>query len=116
MHADDGAARAAQRDLVCRGDDAISVDYRSDDDQAAACQLHAVLCDLVPGGIRREISAGKAAAVLGQVTPLEVEIGADSYHAWLPRPGRRPGAQIIVCQWRRRSTGISSPPPRAPSG
>jgi hypothetical protein len=28
-----------------------------------------VLCDLVPGGIGREISAGKAAAILGQVTP-----------------------------------------------
>jgi transposase len=29
-----------------------------------------VLCELVPGGIRREISAGKAAAILGQVTSL----------------------------------------------
>jgi hypothetical protein len=28
-----------------------------------------VLCGLVPGGIRGEISAGKAAAILGQVTP-----------------------------------------------
>src|ERR1700730_392773 len=27
----------------------------------AACRLHAVLCDLVPGGIRKEISAGQAA-------------------------------------------------------
>ena len=35
----------------------------------ACCRLHAVLCDLVPGGIRREISAGKAARVLEQVTP-----------------------------------------------
>jgi transposase len=26
----------------------------------AACRLHAVLCDLVPGGIRKEISAGQA--------------------------------------------------------
>jgi len=33
------------------------------------CRLHAVLCDLVPGGIRREISAGKAARILEQVTP-----------------------------------------------
>jgi transposase len=36
----------------------------------ACCRLHAVLCELVPGGIRREISAGKAAAILEQVTPL----------------------------------------------
>jgi transposase len=35
----------------------------------ACCRLHAVLCDLVPGGIRREISAGKATAILEQVTP-----------------------------------------------
>jgi transposase len=35
----------------------------------ACCRLHAVLCDLVPGGIGREISAGKAAAILEQVTP-----------------------------------------------
>jgi transposase len=35
----------------------------------AACRLHAVLCDLVPGGIRKEISAGHAARILEQVTP-----------------------------------------------
>jgi transposase len=35
----------------------------------ACCRLHAVLCELVPGGLRREISAGKAARVLGQVSP-----------------------------------------------
>ncbi len=42
MHADDGAARAAQRDLVRRGYDAISVAYRSDDGQAAACSAEDV--------------------------------------------------------------------------
>jgi transposase len=35
----------------------------------AACRLHAVLCDLVPGGIGREITAAKASRILGQVTP-----------------------------------------------
>jgi transposase len=35
----------------------------------AACRLHAVLCDLVPGGHSREISAGQAARILEQVTP-----------------------------------------------
>jgi transposase len=34
-----------------------------------ACRLHAVLCELVPGGFRKEITAGQAARVLGQVTP-----------------------------------------------
>ena len=35
MRGDDAAARAAQRDLVRRGYDAISVAYRSDDGQAS---------------------------------------------------------------------------------
>jgi hypothetical protein len=36
MGTDDVAARAAQRDLVRRGYDAISLAYRSDDGQAAS--------------------------------------------------------------------------------
>jgi transposase len=35
----------------------------------AACRLHAVLCDLVPGGHQKEISAAQAARILNQVTP-----------------------------------------------
>ena len=35
----------------------------------AACRLHAVLCDLVPGGVRKEITAGQAARILERVTP-----------------------------------------------
>ena len=35
----------------------------------AACRLHAVLCDLVPGGHSKEISAAQAARILEQVTP-----------------------------------------------
>jgi transposase len=34
-----------------------------------ACRLHAVLCELVPGGIRKEITAGPATRILDQVTP-----------------------------------------------
>ncbi|HEY3033710.1 MAG TPA: transposase [Streptosporangiaceae bacterium] len=37
----------------------------------AACRLHAVLCDLMPGGIRREISAGQAARILEQIRPSD---------------------------------------------
>jgi transposase len=33
------------------------------------CRLHAVLCELVPGGVAKEITAGQAACVLGQLTP-----------------------------------------------
>jgi transposase len=40
-----------------------------------ACRLHAVLCELVPGGVRKQITAGQAASVLERVT-LPDPIGA----------------------------------------
>src|SRR6185437_890047 len=42
----------------------------------AACRLHAVLCDLVPGGVRKEISAGQAARILEQVRSSDAVIKA----------------------------------------
>jgi transposase len=35
-----------------------------------ACRLHAVLCELTPGGVSKEITAGHAAHVLESITPL----------------------------------------------
>lgn len=35
-----------------------------------ACRLHAVLCELVPGGFGKEITAGQATAALAEITPL----------------------------------------------
>jgi transposase len=35
----------------------------------AVCRLHALLCDLVPGGVADEITAGRAARLLGQISP-----------------------------------------------
>ncbi len=34
-----------------------------------ACRLHAVLCELVPGGFSKEITAGQAAQLLASITP-----------------------------------------------
>jgi transposase len=34
-----------------------------------ACRLHAVLCELVPGGVSKRITAGQAVAILRSVTP-----------------------------------------------
>ena len=34
-----------------------------------ACRLHAVLCDLVPGGVPKKITAGQAARILASITP-----------------------------------------------
>jgi transposase len=36
-----------------------------------ACRLHAALCELVPGGIGKEITLAAAAALLGEVTPSD---------------------------------------------
>ena len=33
------------------------------------CRLHAVLCELVPGGVAKEITANHAAQLLGAITP-----------------------------------------------
>ena len=43
------------------------------------CRLHAVLCDLVPGGVSKSITAGQAARVLEQVQPL----GAAGAARWI---------------------------------
>jgi transposase len=63
----------------------------------AACRLHAVLCDLVPGGIPREITAAQAARILGQIMPwsaaaearceLAAEFLADIRHLDAQRAG-----------------------------
>jgi transposase len=60
-----------------------------------ACRLHAVLCELVPGGIPKEITAAHAAHVLEQVKPagaVEIarcELAAEFLHAL-----RRTGTQM----------------------
>src|SRR6516165_1076531 len=55
-----------------------------------ACRLHAVLCELVPGGVPEEITAGRAEKILGQIRPagaagtarceLAAELLADMRH------------------------------------
>jgi transposase len=34
-----------------------------------ACRLHAVLCELIPGGVAKRITAGQAAQILNSITP-----------------------------------------------
>jgi len=40
------------------------------------CRLHAVLCDLVPGGVSRPIYAARAARILEQITPPDAVAAA----------------------------------------
>jgi transposase len=60
-----------------------------------ACRLHAVLCDLVPGGTSKEISAAQAARILGQVTPSgAVELARAELAAEFLEDMRRLDAQL----------------------
>jgi transposase len=60
-----------------------------------ACRLHAVLCDLVPGGIAKEISAAQAARILGQATPSgAVALARAELAAEFPGDMRRLDAQL----------------------
>ena len=70
------ALRAAERHAVVVEDDQTAVlqlwarryhDLGSARTQLV-CRLHAVLCELVPGGFAREISAGQAAVVLASLS------------------------------------------------
>jgi transposase len=60
-----------------------------------ACRLHAVLCDLVPGGHPKEISAAQAARILGQVSPSgAVEVARAELAAEFLEDMRRLDAQL----------------------
>jgi hypothetical protein len=41
-----------------------------------ACRLHQVLCELLPGGVSGEITAGQAARILASITPAGAVDGA----------------------------------------
>ena len=60
-----------------------------------ACRLHAVLCDLVPGGTSKQISAAQAARILGQITPSgAVELARAELAAEFPGDMRHLDAQL----------------------
>jgi len=41
-----------------------------------ACRLHQVLCELIPGGASKEITAGQAARILASITPADAAAAA----------------------------------------
>ena len=55
-----------------------------------ACRLHAVLCELIPGGLSKEITAGHAARVLEAITPSGAVEAArcELVRSYLPRSAR----------------------------
>src|SRR5437016_8087736 len=60
-----------------------------------ACRLHAVLCELVPGGLSKEICAAQAAAILDEAEPGRAAgpPGAGRGVHRRPAPHRRPAAR-----------------------
>jgi transposase len=60
-----------------------------------ACRLHAVLCELVPGGVPKEITAAHAAHLLESITPSDaVETARWELAAAFAADLRRTGAQL----------------------
>ncbi len=60
-----------------------------------ACRLHQVLCELVPGGVSGEITAGQAARILASITPADaVEAARWELAAELTEDLRGVGARI----------------------
>ena len=71
----------------------------------AACRLHAVLCDLVPGGVADEITAAQAERILGQIRPWSAAAGraASSPPSSWPTSGTwTPSGALPRTSWPRR--------------
>jgi SAM-dependent methyltransferase len=107
MRAGDEAERAAQRDLVRRGYDAISVAYRSDDSQAAASSAEDVsryagwvaeLAALLPAGARvADLGCGNGLPATRELTTHGLRvIGVDFSAIQLARARRlaRPASLV----------------------
>ena len=68
-----------------------------------ACRLHAVLCELVPGGLAKEITAAQAARILEQVPPSgAVELARAELAADFLEDLRRLDAQLRAPEEARR--------------
>jgi transposase len=84
-----------------------------------ACRLHQVLCELIPGGVSGEITAGQAGQVLASITPADAVAAARwELAAELTRGSARhrrpdPGDQE---EDRRRSPNSRDQPDRAVRG
>jgi transposase len=80
-----------------------------------ACRLHAVLCELVPGGISKEIIAPQASDLLESIAPSDAvqaarcELAAEYIER--PAPHRRPDARQQE-EPGHRGTGVRHQPDR----
>jgi len=74
------------------------------------CRLQAVLCDLVPGGFAKEISAAQADQALADIVPLGATAAArlELAHELL-------ATSMSSCARPKGGSPASSPPPKPPS-
>ena len=57
-----------------------------------ACRLHQVLCELIPGGVAKEITAGQAAHILASVMPADAVAAARSHEMAAAREREQRGS------------------------
>jgi transposase len=74
-----------------------------------ACRLHAMICELVPGGIAQEISASRAETVLGSLTPTStIEAAKITMALELVGDIRRLDGQLAEMKRRIRDAVVAS--------
>lgn len=82
------------------------------------CRLHAVLCELVPGGVPKKIIAAHAARLLGSITPPDAVAAARRQVSDVTRPqgcrqgsrGTALGIALTLLHLSRRSSFLTSLP------
>ena len=79
-----------------------------------ACRLHAVLCELIPGGHSKEISAAQAAKILDQLAPSDaVALARAELAAEFLQDIRHLDAQLRDTK-KKLAAAVGPPAPRSP--
>jgi transposase len=81
-----------------------------------ACRLHAVLCDLVPGGLPKEISAAQAAKILEEAPPsgaVALAAPGSPPSSWPACAAWMPSCVTPARSWPPRSGPAAPPSPRS---
>jgi transposase len=68
-----------------------------------ACRLHQVLCELIPGGVPGEITAGQAARILAAITPAGA-VGAARWELAAELTGDLRGVDAQIRETRKKAT------------
>jgi len=69
-----------------------------------ACRLHQVLCELIPGGVPKQITAGQAGRVLETITPADT-VQAARWELAAELTGDLRGVDVAIRQTRTKLAG-----------